>query len=306
MITAGIDVGSNSVRMLIADVQAGKIVKKIYSGRALTRLSAGIEKTGKLSPAGVEKTLDLFKTFAENIKKYKADKVIAVATSAVREASDSVAFLSKAAELGIPLIAISGEQEAYYTYKGVVSSMAQVPSPALVYDIGGGSTEFIYVKDGQLLYNISVPIGVVKLSDKFGFQNITDASVHKACKDYLLEKFNDVAGKISTFEKPKVLIGVAGSVTTIAAVDAATTSFKPDEIEGYVLRQDNIAQILTTLCAMTGADRLKVAGVEAGREDLIPAGIIAIQVIMSLFNQTESHVSVYGLREGVTIAAEQD
>ena len=303
MITAGVDVGSNTVRLLIADVQNGKIVKSLFSGRGITRLGAGIAGTGRLSEASMDKTIDLFKQFHSEILKYKAEKVFAAATSAVREASNSADFIARAHSVGIPLKAISGDEEAKYTYLGVSATLADLPKSAVVYDIGGGSTEFIHVEKGEIVKDISVPIGVVKLADKYGFDKPTDHVLHEECKAYLREVLAPMRAGMA--DAHGELIGTAGTVTTIAAVELGLEAYQPEKVNTHKLTDTGIETLLARVAALTPQERIKLPGLEAGREDLMIPGMILVDVIMELFGKRMSYVSDYGLREGLAIAASE-
>lgn len=299
MIAAGIDVGSNSVRMLIADVSDGKINKIIDTARGITRLGGDLSHTGELSSTGVTKTLELFEIFREKIEQHHVDKVMAVATSAVREAKDSQSFLKKANKMGIPLVAISGDDEAYYTYLGVSSIFGG--QDCIIYDIGGGSTELIFVKDGKVVDSYSVPLGVVKLADRFDFESEPTEETIALCEEYVITNFAPAFSEgnygIDT------IIGTAGSVTSVAAIDLKMHKYDPSIINGYSLDIETLNRIQMQLSSTPASERLKITGVEVGREDLLIPGILIIKGIMAFAGVKKSVVSDYGLREGLTIAA---
>ncbi|MDR2883599.1 MAG: Ppx/GppA family phosphatase [Deferribacteraceae bacterium] len=299
MIIAGIDVGSNSVRMLIAELIDGKIANILHTGRGITRLGGDLSHTGELNPEGVEKTLQLFETFNEAIEKYNVDKVLAVATSAVREAKDSIAFIKRANDIGIPLQAISGDDEAYYTYLGVSSLFGGVD--CIIYDIGGGSSELIFVKDSKIVKIQSIPIGVVKLADRFDFSEPLDGEALELCEEYIRSNFQ-IAFNEGTFGI-ETIIGTAGSVTSVAAIDLKMDKYDPTIINGYTLDWETLDRIEAQLSSMNAEARLSIVGVERGREDLLIPGIMIIKGIMAHAGVKRSSISDYGLREGLIISA---
>lgn len=301
MITAGVDVGSNTVRLIVAEVNSGKITKILDSRRGITRLGANIEDTGRLSDGGMRKTLELFEIFKKSIVSHGAVRVRAAATSAVREASNANDFISLALELGIPVKAVSGDEEAYYTYLGVSSEIEECP-PVLIYDIGGGSTEFIYACDSKIQYSVSIPVGVVKLSDRFGFGKETDAVLHEECRKYISGLISPVYEALKGFKRP-LLVGTAGTVTTVAAIDLNMKEYAPSAVSKHLLKKDNLDELLNRISAMPAADRLKINGIDKGREDLVVPGILLIQCIMALYGSEVSNISDSGLREGLAIAA---
>lgn len=305
MIACGIDAGSNSIRMLIARVEDGKIAEELHSERHITRLSAGIGATGRLSPEGAEKTLQLFSLFHAPIQQYKVNYVFAAATSAVREASDSAAFIAKAREAGIELHIISGDDEARYTFMGVTAALDRDVSNSVIYDIGGGSTEVSLILGGERVFSRSVPVGVVKLSDKFGFSGVFTEGMRRSCAAYVRGEFAPVLDTIRSMNgnTKKTAIGTAGTVTTIAAYDLRLESYDRSRINGHILSAERLRGHVTDMLGMTPEDVLALPGIEKGREDLVIPGTILIGEILAGLGMTETVVSDSGLREGLVIAA---
>jgi exopolyphosphatase/guanosine-5'-triphosphate,3'-diphosphate pyrophosphatase len=310
--------------MLIAEVLDGRIVRRLFQQRGITRLGAGLSTTGELSTASMDKTIELFHEFSIKIKEHNVEQIFAAATSAVREAKNASVLLERAHAAGIPLETISGKQEAEYTCLGIASSSSNLPSSMVIYDIGGGSTEFTYVygnnsPQGSVIpASISISIGVVKLSDKYGFDKPTDAVVHARCiadiRKQLLDARLDMEKSFATtavgiqeatgcIDSDYRLMGTAGSVTTIAAVELALAKYDPERVNQHILTQDRIATLLARLSPLTIDERLKFVGLEAGRADLMIPGMLMVLAIMDIFGQDTSLVSDYGLREGLAIAA---
>lgn len=306
MINCGIDVGTNSVRMLIARVENGKIVEELHSERHITRLGAGINDTGILSPNGAKMTLELFKKFHEYIVRYNVDNVFAAATSAVREASDGISFMAEAEKAGIKLVTITGDEEANYTYMGISASLNVNIANCIVFDIGGGSTEISLVIDDKRIYSDSVRVGVVKLSDRFGFDGVFTQSMATECVKYIQQEFSPVFNKISALKKGSALpaIGTAGTVTTIAAHDLMLEVYDRSRVNGHVMNISRLESLLHNMRGLRPADILKLPGIEKGREDLVAPGIILVCQILRGMAADAVIVSESGLREGLTLAAD--
>ena len=302
----GIDVGTNTVRILIAEVSGDRIARNIYSGRAITRLGAGLTQTGRLSPEGVVKTIELFKSFREVIDKHHVKHIFAAATSAVREADDSAEFLAAANTAGIPLITISGEEEARYIYKGVMSGLAASGEHTLIYDIGGGSTEIIYAGREGVRFVKSVPVGVVKLADSFNFRKAVPPQLIDDCSAYINILLKPVFDELLAFSggaDTGIPIGTAGTVTTVAAVDMEMELYNPEIINSHILTDERLALMAEKLSKISAPERLTVKGLERGREDILIPGILIVREILRITGCDRSTVSDNALREGLTIAS---
>ena len=302
----GIDVGANTVRLLIAEVRDGRISKPIYSGREITRLGAGIGKTGKLSPKGAAKTLKLFGSFKEAMDRYQVGHIFAAATSAVREADDAAEFVSKANSLGIPLVVISGDEEAKYMRMGVLSGVSEAKKDTLIYDIGGGSVEIVFTGQSKLPFVRSVPVGVVKLAEIYNFRQRASLKTLYDCSAYINHLLKPAFDELSAFLGGRfsgVPIGVAGTVTSVAAVDMEMDIYNPEAVNSHILTEERLERIKVKLSEISAKERLSIKGVERGREDILVPGALIIAEILRLLGCGRSAVSDNGLREGLTIAS---
>ena len=299
MISCGIDLGSNTIRIIIAEVIDSKITEILYSHRAVTRLAGNIHSSGRLSDEGVEKTLKYLKLYKSEIDRFNVCNVFVAATSAIREAENSYYFINKAASIGIDVHIISGEEEAYYTFLGMKSNFTSFIKDAFFYDIGGGSTELTHICDDSILFSKSIKMGVVKLSDMFGFNRPVSFDIIKECTSYVHEYI------FSEFDPTDVplLIGTAGTVTSIAAIELKMVDYDPGIISKHILSESNLNKLIYMLMPLSSEDKLKIPGVYNGREDLIIPGIIIVKEIMKLCSCKISNVSDFGLREGLAIAA---
>ena len=223
-IAAGIDIGSNSIRLIIAEVENNKIKNIIYQEKATTRLAANINKTGILQEEPFNKSINVLAGFRKALNKYNVEKIKTVATSAVREAANGKEFINAAKNSGIEISIISGKEEGMLEYLGVCSGFDAGRQP-LILDVGGGSSEIIYMQDNNELHTESHKIGVVKMADMFDFQKSSTEILEK-CSAYIKEFFKDVTipNNIQNF------IATAGTATTLAAIDMEMTEYDYNKV----------------------------------------------------------------------------
>ncbi len=297
ILAAGIDIGSNSIRMLIANVSNGKITDFLVSERATTRLASGINQSKKLSDSSISSSLEVLSKYKRILDNYNVTHIKAFATSAVREATNSDEFIEEVKKIGIPIEIISGIEEANIIYKGVNNAL-NIDRTTLIFDIGGGSTEFIATKDNNVFFAESYKIGVVKLVDAFNM------------KDDALKNLNDCKHYISDFLKNinlptgiENIIATAGTATTIAAIKLKMKDYDWKKINGYTLSYDDIKELLYFIAKTDYDKRLNIVGMENGRQDLVIPGSLMMLEIMEKVNLDKVTISDFGLREGAVVTA---
>lgn len=296
-IAAGIDIGSNSIRLIIAEVENNKIKNIIYQEKATTRLATNINKTGILAEEPFKKSIDVLAGFRKALDKYNVTKVKTVATSAVREAANGEDFIKAAKNAGIEISIISGKEEGMLEYLGVCSGFDAGSHP-LILDVGGGSSEIIYMQENNELHTESHKIGVVKMADMFDFQSGSKEMLEK-CKAYIKEFFKNVTipNNIQSF------IATAGTATTLAAIDMEMTEYDFNKVNGYKISKEKVIEILNKVYSTPYNKRLEIKGMDKGREDLIIPGILIILEILSKTSIDIITVSDFGLREGAVVRA---
>ena len=300
-ILAGIDIGTNTVRLLIADVKDKHNFKEIRSERRITRLGEGLIENRRLMPSAEERTIFVLKEFGEILKGYPVEALTAVATSAVREAENGKKFVERIkVETDFDVEVISGDEEARRTFLGVVAGLNNKNGSLLIMDIGGGSTEFIISKKAEVLSSISTGLGVVKLTEKFVKSDpVTDRELEGLRN--AIEK--EIKGLKDSLNSPAnaAFVGTAGTITTLAAIDQNLTLYNPLCINNYILKKKSVDRIFDNLKSMTIEERLNIPALEKGREDLIIAGTAIVLSVMEEFGFREMTVCDYGLREGIVI-----
>jgi exopolyphosphatase/guanosine-5'-triphosphate,3'-diphosphate pyrophosphatase len=279
--------------------------KEVSSERVICRLGEGINSEKRLLPHRMDLTLDVLQRFRDQCRKYGDIPIRVVATSAVREASNRKKFVDLAQErAGLDVEVISWEEEARLTIEGVFWKLPS-SGKTLIFDIGGGSTEFIFSQDKQVLASAGTSLGVVRLTEQFISQHPVDAREYQNLKNHIREQLDRVHFRLGE-PSPEKLIGTAGTVTTLAAMDRNIFPYDPEKIHGLVLPLDNIQRLFEDLKSKSLEQRLEIPSLERGREDLIIAGTTLVLEIMEVFHCSHLTVSEYSLREGILLQAFRD
>ncbi len=307
MILAGIDIGTNTLRLLIAETSPGSL-REIHSDRRITRLGQGLDRTGALAREAEERSLKVLSDFADSIRRHAALHTAAIGTSALRNASNSREFIKHVKrKTGLDIHVVTGGEEARLTLLGVAHSLKATDGgrgdplkSSLVIDIGGGSTEIIITRpDGKPVIE-SLPLGAVYLTERFLKNDPPSredvALSRSAIRDELAKKGRGMQPASSC-----AFIGTAGTITTLAAMDQGLAEYDSERINRSVLARKSIDDIVEKLSRMTLEERKSIRGLEPGREDIILAGALVTQEIMGWFGFTSMLVSDWGLREGIVL-----
>ena len=298
---AGVDIGTLTCRLLIADLSPGGKLIEVRSERRILRLGEAVDQTKRLSVAAMDRVLQCLREWRELVDAAHVDATAVVATSAVRDAGNRHEFLDRVKrEASFEVELISGEEEARRTMLGIRSGLPHGVTDVLALDIGGGSTEFILDRPGQNPVVRSIDIGVVRLCERLLHHDpLTDEEIHQAREWVTKETKTAVAGmgnyQTATF------VGTAGTVTSLAAMAQQLPTYEPARIHNYRLELKTIQELEQTLLSRKKTDRTGLPGLEKGREEVIAAGAIIIRTIMETLGISNVLVSDLGLREGVLI-----
>lgn len=301
MRVAAIDCGTNSIRLLIADVAQGRL-SDIVRTMTIVRLGEGVDQTGEFSKAALARTFLAVEEFAQLIAQHEPERIRFVATSASRDVSNRAEFVAGIhARLGIEPDVISGDEEARLSFAGATAEIATMDStllpPYLVIDIGGGSTEFVLGSDMPEHF-ISTNVGCVRMTERHLRDNPpTVQQITAATSD--IDAAIDQAGHVVPFEKVKTLIGLAGSVTTVAALALELDSYDPQQIHGSRISQQEVHRLATELLAMTRDQRAALGPMHEGRVDVIGGGALVLDRIMSKLHLPEVVVSERDILDGI-------
>lgn len=300
---AAIDAGSNTLRLLIGEVSAGKVVPLLYD-RQICRLAGGFKEDQGLSPEAMERTLAAFNRFAVICQKNRARKVRAVGTAAFRQALNGEEFAGKVRTMTqLPLAVISGDEEAATMAAGVLCGLDPIPDFSLILDIGGGSTEFVLCAKQKVLWSRSLSLGVVRLVEDFKNPGYRELFVTQA-----LAQFSEELLKVCRANKVDkdsiVLVGTAGTITSLAALDQQMALYDWRRINNYVMSLSKVLAWQKILSPLTATERESLPGMEAGRGDLILAGIEVLLGVMQQLNSASLTVSDFGILEGLLLSLE--
>ncbi|MBA3060076.1 MAG: Ppx/GppA family phosphatase [Nitrospirae bacterium] len=301
MLLSSIDVGSNTIRLLIGRVENRRIIR-LRTGMVITRLAAGIGETGLLNADNIEKSVSVMKAFSDIISAYGISHIRAVGTSALREAKNSEEFMRRVlSETGINIEVISGEEEAELTARGVMFDLPETDS-SLIVDIGGGSAEWIFCRNSSPAEMGTIPTGVVKLFDnhiKSDPPSKDDILSLKKESDTVLSRLKTKMGHL--INSRTVFIGTAGTITTLASIDIGLEVYDHEKIHRHNISLEKLYDISGRLISIPLSERKKMIGLEPERADLIIPGILFTINIMELFGFDNILVSDNGLLEGALI-----
>ena len=298
---AVIDVGTNSVKLLVADVEKG-VVWPLQEASHQTRLGQGFYETHILQESAIEQTAKAVAEFREEADRWNASVVRVIATSAARDALNKDALLDALSRAGgVPAEVITGEQEADWAYKGVTSDPELAAASLLVMDVGGGSTEFILGHGGERLFAESFPIGSVRLLEKVELSDPPAEQERIACE-------NEVRAVLENLVKPQLkkhlrglgapvqFVTTGGTSTILARVKLKLRSFSRELIEGTFLSREEVRAEIMRLWNMPLHLRKQVIGLPPNRADVILPGTVIFHEVMKMFGLESMRVSTRGLR----------
>ncbi len=295
---AVVDCGTNTTRLLITDGRGPAAVRR----SEITRLGRGVDAAGRLDPSAVERTLECLQDYRCHIDGYNPTAVRVIATSAVRDASNRSEFLEPAeAILQAAPEVLSGREEAETAFRGAVSDLDPSGGPYLVVDIGGGSTELSFGGE-HCADALSLDIGSVRLTEKYIHHDPPLPEELSACLSVTELHLDDALRAIPALGGPCRLVGVAGTITTVAAVELGLADYDRDRIHHYRLSKDAAEDVFRTLATEALADRVHNPGLHPGRADVIVAGVCILVRIMRCFDFDECLVSEADLLDGLALA----
>ena len=301
---AVIDIGTNSTRLLVADV-GDPGIDEVERVSTVTRLGRGVDHSGALSADAIEDVCGVIDQYLTRIEALGAEATSVIATSAVRDATNGDAFVAELRErFGLDARILSGQREAELTYEGAISEGGR-DGTILVCDIGGGSTEIVVGTGGEISLHDSLQIGVVRHTERFLADDPPTASQLEALASDVHDR---LAEALSGIEPPRIerAIGVAGTPSSLAAVDLALEPYDPKAVEGHRLEIGTVQTWLSRLAAMPLAERREVTGLHPDRAQAIVAGLVILIEVMRSFGLDGIEVSEHDILYGSALAAAGD
>jgi exopolyphosphatase / guanosine-5'-triphosphate,3'-diphosphate pyrophosphatase len=297
---AAFDVGTNSTRLLVADVDGGEIVAEHAREMVITRLGKGVDRTGRFDPAALARTLEVLAGYAETCRRLGVARRRLVATSATRDAADRRAFLDGVRELlDVDAEVLTGQAEAATAYRGATATL-EGELPTLVVDIGGGSTELILGDGRAARAMISLDIGCVRLFERHLHHDPPTGQEAAALRADVAAHLGEVAGVLDPSAADRV-VGVAGTVTTVTAIALGLEAYDPRRIHRATLDAAEIAAVADKLTAMTVAERAALPVMARGREDVIAAGALLLDELVRRFRIRQVIASETDILDGILL-----
>jgi exopolyphosphatase/guanosine-5'-triphosphate,3'-diphosphate pyrophosphatase len=298
---ASLDLGTNSTRVLVARPARGTL-ETLDRRNTITRLGQGVGATGRLTDEAVERTLACLRGYREVLDRHGVERVRAAATSAARDAANRDEFFDAVeAVVGARPELLTGDDEGRLTFLGATGELDRARGPFLVVDIGGGSTEFIAGTE-QVEGVMSVDIGCVRLTEKFLLHDPPQPEELTACISLTEAYLDDVVREVPAAAEARTLVGVAGTITTVAAVEMGLATYDRDRIHHFRLTRDAAEDVFRTLATESRADRIHNPGLEEARADVIVGGCCVLVAILRRLGFDEMIVSEADILDGLALS----
>jgi exopolyphosphatase/guanosine-5'-triphosphate,3'-diphosphate pyrophosphatase len=293
---AGIDCGTNSTRLLIAG-DDGRTIERVMR---ITRLGQGVDATGRLADEAVDRTVTVLREYRTMLDHHAVARVRMTATSAARDASNRDDFFAAATEaVGARPELLGGDEEARLSFRGATAELDPADGPFLVADIGGGSTEFAVGTSGDPEGVLSTDIGCVRLTEKFLHSDPPAPEELSQAFDIVRGHLEDVARVIPSVADVRRFVGLAGTVTTMAAVELGLATYDRDRIHHFVLTRAAAEDVFRTLATERRSQRIHNPGLERERADVIVGGAVILVGIMRYFDFADCLVSESDILDGL-------
>lgn len=295
---AVVDLGSNSGRMIVFRLRQGEHLDVIEDARAPLRLARDLRTSDRLGPDAIERTVEALRDFVAVAKGAGATQMIAVATSAVRDAVDGPELLERAHRLGVPLQTIDGDHEAMLGFYGAVHDLPV--TDGFTFDVGGGSAEVSAFEDRRLQRSWSMPLGSLRVSDAFLTTDPPTDQEMRALRRSVRSALTETG--VPELTRGGQLVGIGGTVRNLAKIDLRRTDYPLPLLHGYRLPNERLADVIDALAGRTMKRRAQLPGLNPDRADTIVGGAVVIHTIAKHVGASEIVVSSRGLREGLALA----
>ena len=291
---AAIDCGTNSTRLLITDGRA-TLERRMH----ITRLGEGVDATGRLGAPAIQRTLDVLQQYRELMDRCGVTATRATATSAARDAVNRDEFFGPAqAIIDVPLELLSGDEEGQLSFAGATRELDPATGPFLVVDIGGGSTELVVGRDAPVGVR-SMDFGCVRLTEKYLRHDPPRAEELADALADVRDQLEDAVLAVPEFAEPARMIGLAGTITTVAAVEQGLPTYDRDRIHHFWLSREAAEDVYRTLATEKRADRVFNPGLEEARADVIVGGCVALVAVLRFFDIDGCLVSESDILDGL-------
>jgi exopolyphosphatase/guanosine-5'-triphosphate,3'-diphosphate pyrophosphatase len=295
---AAIDVGTNSVKFHIGERREDGTWRTVADRAEITRLGEGLEKSGEINREAMARTVSAIAAMADEARRNAVAGIAAVGTMGMRTARNSDQFIDAVWQrCGVRIEVIPGEEEARLAYLAVKSGLRLTEGALVVFDTGGGSTQFTLGRGPVVEARFSLNVGAVRYTEQFGLAEAVSPGQLRAALDAISADF----ARLNTGHSPDVLVGMGGAVTNIAAVKHALANYDPDIVQGTVIERAEIERQIELYCSRSQEDRRKIVGLQPKRADVILAGACIVKTVMDKLSKDALSVSDRGLRHGLVI-----
>jgi exopolyphosphatase/guanosine-5'-triphosphate,3'-diphosphate pyrophosphatase len=293
---AAVDLGTNSTRLLVADVEGGRL-EEVSRRLTITRLGEGVDERRRLLPVPIARVRNCLADYRRELEALGAERTLCIATSAVRDAENGEAFLGEIEwSYGFTTRLLAGTEEAAMMLRGVTSGRPSLDD-VLVVDIGGGSTELVLAQSGEIAFSTSLDVGCVRVTERF----VASDPPHEAELDAARTHIRSLLPRLEA----RSAIGVAGTVTTLAMLDLGDREYDPARTHGHRITLASVEAQLDRLRRMTTEERTTELGIEPGRASVIVAGTVVLQEIMTAYGLAEIEASERDILHGAAFAASE-
>jgi exopolyphosphatase/guanosine-5'-triphosphate,3'-diphosphate pyrophosphatase len=293
---AVIDIGTNSVKFHIGERSADGEWRTIVDRAEVSRLGEGLEQTGRLAPAAIERTADAVAVMSKEAQDREVDAIAAVGTAGLRIAANSAAFVDAVqARSGIEVEVISGEEEARLAYLAAISGLGVREGSLVVFDTGGGSSQFTFGAGATVDERFSVNVGAVRFTEQFGLDGVVPEDVLAAALDAISADLAQLEGRAT----PDALVAMGGAVTNLAAVKHELSTYDPEVVQGTVLDRAEVDRQIELYRTRTSEDRRTIVGLQPKRAEVILAGACIVRTVLEKLGCDALTVSDRGLRHGL-------
>jgi exopolyphosphatase / guanosine-5'-triphosphate,3'-diphosphate pyrophosphatase len=295
---AVIDVGTNSVKLFVAERRADGEWTTVVDRSEITRLGEGLAATGRLGDVPAERTLGVIADLADEARRDGAESVAAVGTAGLRMAADSEHFVAAVGErTGVELEVISGEEESRLAYLAAKASVGVGEGSTVVFDTGGGSSQFTFGEGDHVRERFSVEVGAVRYTEQFGLDREVDEETVSAAQASIAEGLS----RLDDRRAPEVVVGIGGAVTNLTSVKLELAVYDADAVRGAALEADEVERQIELYRTRTADQRREIVGLQPKRAEVILAGACIVRTVLAKLGQDALTVSDRGLRHGVML-----
>jgi exopolyphosphatase/guanosine-5'-triphosphate,3'-diphosphate pyrophosphatase len=295
---AVVDIGTNSVKFHLAERAADGSWRQLVDRAEVTRLGEGLDGSGRLQPEPMQRTIDAIAGMADEARAQGAEAIAAVGTAGLRAAANSVDFADALkARCGVRVEVISGKEEARLSYLAATSGVGPLDGSRVVFETGGGSTQFTFGSGDRIEEQFSVDVGAVRFTERFGLDRVVDDDTFAAALDAIAGELGSLDGRAT----PDALVGMGGAVTNLAAVKHALAIYDSEITQGTVLDVDELDRQIELYRTRSADERREIAGLQPKRAEVILAGACVVRTVLAKLGRESLVVSDRGLRHRLVV-----